>query len=335
MYVAGHTGAEERAAALARLTRAYLERLGPGRVNDPAWAGAVGLELNNLREVVAHGGDEPSAQALAWSIAAYHDLTDAFRTGIEETTRWAARFRAPGPNRVGLLMRLADLHLCVGELDEATALADEATAMALEAGVPAWDDAGLVQIRCEIAQRRGEPGSAAALAERALGEPRSLRGQTRLLTALGIALGAQGDLEGAADAFERELAVAQDAGLPTFLATTHANLAETYLRLGNETAAARHQAASLELAREQGRPVLIGFSMMIAARLLAGRGAAQEAVALQTAADDLLERAAFALYPEDADVRDQLMAAARRDLGAAAFERAAGRRPCAAPRRRP
>ena len=321
-YVAQRTGADERAAALTRVTRAFLERLGPARVNDPAWAGAVGVELNNLREVVAHGGDEPAAQALAWSIAAYHDLTDAFRTGIEETTRWAARFRAPGPSRVGLLTRLADLHLCVGDLDEATALADEGAAMAHATGVPEWDDAGLVHTSCELAQRRGDPARAAALAERALAEPHSLRGQTRLLNALGIALGAQGDLEGAADAFERELAVAQDADLPTFLATTHANLAETYLRLGDDAAAARHQAASLELAREQGRPVLIGFSMMIAARLVAARGAVAEAVALQAAADDVLARAAFALYAEDAEVRDALMAAARRELGDAAFARA-------------
>ncbi len=321
-HVAQRASGEEREAALARVARAYLERLGPARVNDAAWVGVVGVELNNLREVVAHGGDEPSAQALAWSIAAYHDLTDAFRTGIDETTRWAARFRAPGPNRVGLLTRLADLHLCVGELGQATALADEAAAMALDAGVPDWDDAGLVHTRCEIAQRRGDPGGAAVLAERALAEPHSLRGQTRLLNALGIALGARGDLEGAAGVFERELAVAQDAGLPTFLATTHANLAETYLRLGDDVAAARHQAASLGLAREQGRPVLVGFSMMIAARLVAARGAPAEAVALQAAADDVLERAAFALYAEDADVRDELMDAARRELGDAAFEHA-------------
>ncbi len=54
--------------------------------------------------------------------------------------------------------------------------------------------------------------------------------------------------------FERELAAAQEAGLPTFLATTHANLAETYLQVGDDAAAAEHQAVSLELAREQGRP---------------------------------------------------------------------------------
>ncbi len=321
-HVAQDASGAERAAALTRLTRAYLERLGPAHVNDPAWVGAVGAELNNLREAIASGGDEASAQALAWSIAAYHDLTDAFRTGIEETTRWAARFRAPGPSRVGLLTRLADLHLCVGELDAATALADDAAAMAQATGVPEWDDAGLVHTRCEIAQRRGDLAEAASLAERALGEPHSGRGQTRLLNALGIALGAQGDLEGAADAFERELAVARDAGLPTFLATTHGNLAETYLRLGDEPAAARHQVASLELAREQGRPVLIGFSMMIAARLVAARGAPAEAVALQAAADDVLARAAFALYAEDAEVRDELMEGARRDLGDAAFEQA-------------
>ncbi len=321
-HVAQRAGDAQCAAALERVTSAYADLLGPARVNAPEWLGGVGAELNNLREVLARTADEASAQALAWSIAAYHDLTDSFVAGIEETTRWAARFRASGPNRVGLLTRLADLQLCVGALEAAAALVDEAGALASTVGVPDWDDAGLVHTRGEIAQRRGDTAAAAAAAAAALESRHSPRGETRLLNLLGIALAGEGDLRGAADAFERELTVARRSGLTTFLATTHGNLAETYLKLGDDAAAAREQAASLELAREQGRPVLVAFSMMIAARLVAARGQPAEAVLLQAAADGVLERAEFALYEEDAEVRGELMSAAHDDLGDDAFERA-------------
>jgi hypothetical protein len=110
--------------------------------------------------------------------------------------------------------------------------------------------------------------------------------------------------------------------METFLATTHGNLAEAQLQLGDEAAAAGHQATSLDLARAYGQSVVIAFSMMIAARLTAARGQARQAVVLQSAADEVLAGASYALYDEDADVRAALMSAARSDLGATEFDQA-------------
>ncbi|MGZ4279294.1 MAG: hypothetical protein ACXVVU_21810, partial [Solirubrobacteraceae bacterium] len=119
-----------------------------------------------------------------------------------------------------------------------------------------------------------------------------------------------------------ELAAASAAGMETYLATTHGNLAEARLRLGDEGSAAGHQATSLELARALGQTVLVAFSMMIGARLIAARGDARRAVVLQTAADAVLADASYALYDEDAELRAALMAPAREALGAEDFDRA-------------
>ncbi len=321
-YAAERAGADERAAALDRLAAAFLERLGPWRVNDPRWVGEIALELDNVRQVVAELADPRVAQTLACSIGLHHDLTDAFRTGVEELTRWAARLDSPSPERVALLTRLAFLHLRLADLEAADRILAEAGRLCDEVGAPDWDDAGLARTRGELALRREDPAGAAAEAQRALATPHSPRGEARLFNLLGIARTTLGDLGGAAASFERELAAASESAMEGLLATSNANLAEVQLRRGDQIAAARHQGLSLELAREQRQPVLIAFSMMIAARLAAERSRPAQAVALQAAADGLLASASYVLYPDDADVRDELMRAARTELGEAAFARA-------------
>jgi predicted ATPase/class 3 adenylate cyclase len=321
-YAAQRMAAAEHAATLRRLADRYLDRLGPSQATGRAWVGEVALELDNLRYVIAEVPDDATAQALAWSVGRYHDVTDAFRTGIEELTRWTQRLPAPGPNRVALLTLLADLHLRVGELGRAGALVDEAAELRAATGAAPWDPSGVARTRGELALRSGDAAGAAAEARRALTEPHSDRARARLQNLLGIALGTLGDVPGAAQAFEEELAAASAAGMETFLATTHGNLAEAQLQLGDEAAAAGHQAIALDLSRAYGQSVGIAFSMMIAARLSAVRGRARDAVVLQSAADEVLAGASYALYDEDAAVRAALIDAARSELGEAGFDRA-------------
>jgi predicted ATPase/class 3 adenylate cyclase len=317
-YATDHSGAEEQAAALRRLADRYVEQLGPQQATGRRWVSRMELELDNLRHVVAELPDDATAQALAWSIGRFHDVRDAFRTGIDELARAAERLPTPGPNRVALLTLLADLHLRVGELDAADGLVTQAAELRAERGPADWDTAGLARTRGELALRRGDPLAAVAEARTALAEPHSDRGRARLQNQLGIALAAAGDMAGAAVAFEEELVAASAAGMETYLATTHGNIAEARLRLGDEGSAAAHQAISLELARALGQSVLVAFSMMIAARLTRAR----EAAVLQTAADAALADASYALYEEDAEVRDALMASAREQLGDEDFDRA-------------
>jgi predicted ATPase len=321
-FAAGRSGAEELVAALRRLADRYLDRLGPAQATSWRWASSVGLELDNLRHVVAELPDDSDAQALAWSIGRYHDVTDAFRTGLEELTRWTERLRGRGPNRVALLALRADAHLRVGDFDAAGRVIDEAVQLRAEVGEPAWDPAGVVRARGELVSRRGDPAAAVANARAALAEPLPARSRARLYNQLGIALGMLGDVAGSAAAFEAELQAASDAGIEMLVASTHANIAEAQLQLGNDAAAASHQTLSLELARAYGGRVLVAFSMNIAARLTFARGHTRQAVALQAAADRVLSDASFVMFDEDAEVRAGLMSTARDELGAEDFEAA-------------
>jgi tetratricopeptide (TPR) repeat protein len=212
----------------------------------------------------------------------------------------------------------------VGELDRAAALVEETATLREGTGPAPWDTAGLARAQSELALRRGDPARAAAEARAALEQPHSDRGRARLQNQLGIALAAAGDLPGAVAAFEEELAAASAAGMETYLATTHGNLAEARLQLGDEASAAGHQEISLELARALGQLVPGAFSMMIAARLVAARDNVRQAVVLQAAADAALADAAYALFDEDARIRDEMMSAAREQLGEEDFDRALG-----------
>jgi hypothetical protein len=183
------------------------------------------------------------------------------------------------------------------------------------AGHPTWDEAGVARARGDLALRRDDADGAAAAAREGLEWVQSVHGRARLYDLLGIATAAQGDLTASADAFRKELRAATEAGIETHMATLHGNLAETYLRLDDEAAAARHQVISLNLARVWGQPVLIAFAMMVAARLASAHGRSREAVVLESKADELLEEADYALYDEDEAIRSRLLADAATNLG--------------------
>jgi hypothetical protein len=247
-------------------------------------------------------------------------VTDTNASGIGELTAFLDQHRDRIPERVALMALLADLHLRTTDLDRAEALITAAAELAADVGVPSWDDAGLARTRGVLHLRRNDAGRAVEVARRALEDPGlSARGRARLHDVIGIAQSVLGDLQASADAFEDELACASAAGLDALLATIHANLAESYLQLGAQRIAAHHQQIALDLSRQQGQPVLVAFSLMIAARLVAVRQRARDAVVLQTKADDLLAAADYALYDEDARVRDLLLGEAAARLGAAGY----------------
>jgi len=280
----------------------------------------MAIELDNVRAAAAGVEDAALGQTLAWSAGRYHDVTDTFRDGIAELTQSLELRPQPGPPRVALLTLLADLHLRLGELDEAEQVLAEAATLADAVGCPDWDDAGIARTRGELYLRRDQAADAVAEARRGLANADlSLRGQARLCNLLGIASATLGDLPSAVEAFQRELHAETTAGIDTFAATTHANLAEAHLTLGDEAAAAHHQRRSLGLAREQRQPVLVAFSLMIAARLDAAREHPREAVMLQTKADELLAAAGYALYEEDDRVRADLRSVAAAALGEAGY----------------
>ncbi len=314
--------ADDIADAIGRLTSLLLERVGPSRATRMTWLAEMELELDNVRGATVTVGDPAAAQALAWCIGRFHDLHDSFREGIAELQRFLEARPEPGPERVAMLTLLADLHLRLGDLDRSDSVL-AAAAQASEVGTPEWDDACVIRTRGELALRRDDAAAAAEIARTGLAGAESLQGRARLYDLLGLASASLGDLETAVEAFNEELAAATAADIQTHLGTLHGNLAETHLRLGNEAAAAHHQAISLGLARDWGSPVLVAFGMMIAARLASARGDSHEVVVLQTNADALLAEADYALYDEDARIRSALLSEASSRLGADAYASAA------------
>ena len=308
--------------ATRRLASLLLERVGPSSANRMNWMVEMELELDNVRGAAASVEDPHVAQALAWCIGRFHDLRDTYREGIAELQRFLEARSEPGPERVAMLTLLADLHLRLGEPEASDFAVTEAEACASAFGNPEWDDAGVIRTRGELALRRNDAAGAAEVARVGLARVESPQGRARLYDLLGVASAALGDLEASAQAFTEELAAATTADIEMPLGTVHTNLAETYLRLGNESAAAHHQAISLGLARDWESPVLIAFGLMVAARMASARGRSREGVILQSKADALLTDANYALYEEDERIRSELLSAASSSLGSDEYEAA-------------
>lgn len=323
-HVLHRAGDDDVAASRRRLADALLERVGPQRTLSRGLIAEIGVELENIRGVVAHH-DVPDevARPLAWSIGNYHDVKSLYRTGIAEIGRCVEQRPQPGPDLVALLTLQADLHLRLGETTEAARITTRAERVATDVGTPTWDDMGLVRTKGELALRSDDPSTAVRLADTALhAESATPRGRARLWNLAAIAHYALGDVVASCAALDECLVAEEEAGLETFLANTHGNYAEGLLQLGDPVGAARHQLAALESARSMGQSVNVAFACMLAARFTLEDGAADVAVWLQSGADRILDAEGFSLYDRDAEQRADLLETARRSLGDREFQRA-------------
>ncbi len=192
----------------------YLERIGPWRAHDQSWMSEVGIELDNLRGLIAimPPEDVETAQQIACTIGQFHDAVQTFRDGAAELTRITERLDQASPTRVSLLTTLAYLCARTGQLDRAAATIDEAEAVRRGHGAPEWDEVGIERVRGEIARRRGDLAGAVEIARNALGRALGDHGEARMQNLLGISAAALGDFETAYAACQRELELNQALG---------------------------------------------------------------------------------------------------------------------------
>lgn len=305
----------ELMATATRLGEWYLQRVGPGLPLDRIWMGAMADELDNLRGVITVLAEAAptDAQRLAWSVGQYHDLTQDYRAGIDEASGHVRLLTSPTPERVGLLCRLADLKLRVGDLDGAAADLDVAARLRDQVGYAPWDDVGVERSRGDLALRRGDDLGAARIADEMLRRPLTPFGTGRMWNLRGIACASAGDLAGSAEAFTREVESWSEIGREAMLGSAHGNLAEALLRKGDLAGAARNQLRCLDLAMQFGQPAMIAFSAMMAARLAATTGEWRAAARLQIGAEEELERWGQVLYPTDRAAADELLQTALRN----------------------
>jgi hypothetical protein len=139
-----------------------------------------------------------------------------------------------------------------------------------------------------------------------------------MLNLLTIASYFLGDVERAQAAVTGELAVARELADEHLMAIAEGNVAELALRRGDTEAAARHQAACLDLGLALGRPIAVAYSLIVAARLTTG-GDPDRAVQLHTKAEALLADNGHQLYDDDLRASQDMLDRARRDLGEAGY----------------
>lgn len=316
---AGDTGAAARGAA-----SWYLARLGPDHAPDRGWIGEMREELDNLRALAAilASSDQSIAQELAWAMGRYHDAVQQFRSGIADVGRLVDDLWTPSPARVALLTLLADLHLRVGEVGPAQALVDEAARLRAAVGAARWDDVGVERTRGEIARRSGDLVGAVAIADETLALSISPRGRGRMANLRGIALLALGDRRAALVSFREELAAYERLGFDAQVASANGNVAEVALQLGDVPVAAAHQRACLSLAIATGQPVMVAYSLMVAARLASAEDHWPAAVAFQATAEEVLRATGQVLYDTDRAEVEELLDRARARLGADAVDEA-------------
>lgn len=300
---------ERTAIAQTRLCDHFLSEIGPARALELGWPSRVGEDIHNIRDLASHADDvgQPLRQQLAWVIGKHHDVRAQYRSGVTELRGLDAALPEPTPERVGVLTMLADLHLRMGEVDEAVAIAESARDLADDVGRPAWDDAGVWRTLAVAALRRGDPVGARDLVSAGLGHDLSDRGAARLHGIAGISWGQAGEMARAVDALEAQLELAKRGGLENLLAGIHGNLAEAYLGLGDNASAARQQIDSLDAGVQMGQPMVVAYSCVLAAHLT-DSDRWEQAAELQGAADGILERSRFVLFKADAEARERLVA---------------------------
>jgi predicted ATPase len=309
-------------AAACGLADWYLARIGPDRALDTAWVARMGEDVDNIRGLIwLVASDEPAtAQRLAWAIGMHHDLVQAYRHGIDELAHYAETLPSRTTARVGLLTLLADLRLRVGDAARAAEALAAARELREEVGPAPWDDVAIERTEGQLAVMAGDHDRAARIAEDALERTQSDRGRGRMSNLLGLCRYNVGDHVAAAAAFRSELAAWERLGVEPLQVGAHGNIAEVLLRIGDRAGAAHHQRRCMRLASQYGQPALIGYSMMIAARLASDEERWQEAVRLQFAADARIAEIGVVMYPADREPADALLAACRARLDAERYE---------------
>jgi len=285
-------------------------------VNDRTWLGDVAIELANIRNVVSLTADATpeEAQQLMCSVGRYHDTMQMFSTGVDELTRAADVLTFPSPSRVALLGSLADLHLRKANIEDAARVLREATTLQDSVGSAWWNDVAMERPVGEILARSGDHQAAILLAEETLTRELSSLGAARMWNLLGISRFASGEAEAGLAAFRSELAAYQAMNHAPHIGSAHGNVAEAAWRLGDVRSAATHQHACLAEALAVGQPVLVAYSLVMAAQLAATAEDWTNVIRLQTCAEQILLQAGHSLYQDDQDASRDLVDRAKAHL---------------------
>lgn len=299
----------------------FLERFGPNAKADADVIADRAREAHNLRGLitVVAPGDPELAQTLACAVVA-DTRQISFSAAITEARALLDELPARTPARVALLEQVAYLLDETQRPEEAEPALAAAEALADEVGVPPYLEGRLEQERGIVELLRGNPGRARELALEGLGRVTGAGGRANVLELQMLAALELGDAAEAIAAGDEALALTQERGDLEITSLLLSSLAEASWRVGDHTTAASRQLESLSLGLQTGRRRDIAFGCIMAARLAAAQDDYATATGLQSAADRLLVEAGATLYSADSNLRDELLAACREQLGVVRFE---------------
>ena len=89
-------------------------------------------------------------------------------------------------------------------------------------------------------------------------------------------------------------------------------------------AAASHQKACCQLALQLGMPVMVAFSLIVAARIAAAQGNWLSATELHAQAEVILQRTGIVLYESDRRASEEMLGSVRLQLGDDLYQSAQG-----------
>jgi predicted ATPase/class 3 adenylate cyclase len=290
-------------------TGAWLaNRLGPQSDRDAGWLRDTHVEADNIRAAVNElaNVDVRLGQKLACSLAMLHDADATYREGIPEIAEYLDRLRAPTSDRCALLGQFAFMQTQMGLAIDPEVLGEAQQLVALGTAEPEWCR-GRLATAVGISAYQSDPSRALQMAEQALSGELLTHERARWLSLLGLACADLGALDRAVGAWREERGLHEELGDPKFISTVEGNLAEAFLRLGNQREAARHQLAALEVGVQWGMAQVVAFALIVSARLCAAESRWADAVLLHAVADDILDDLALPLHDQDRQLSDEML----------------------------
>jgi predicted ATPase/class 3 adenylate cyclase len=304
-----------------RLANFYIDAYGPELEKfDTGLVAGRATEIDNVRGlvpmVVDHDAD--MAYTLACMVLLDHRRSSP-RDGLDEGERFLGQLTTRTRTRVGLLVEVIRVAVDHGLLDRASGLLDQAELLAAEVGEPSWVDGRIAQQRGLLSSFRGDHEGARSRALTALPLARTQIGRCRILNLIAMACLEMGEMDEARQASEAALDIEVALDNVEARIIELGNLAEIELRADNPQAAAERQLESLDLALVTGSAHDMSSALILAARLASAGGDWLTAVQLQGAADLMLTQIGVQLYPTDRALCDELLSAARHELGERTF----------------
>ena len=304
------------------LAEHYLDHFPPRMRGQREWIDGVALELDTMVGLVAAlaRSAPDAAYGLAWVSNDHRSTTGHFELARAEAAAILDGEVVASPTLARLLAHTAGLNASAGNLDLAESRLARAQAILDEVGDhDRWGKVTTTGGATTLALYRRDRASLLDVADRIEREMRTAPdASTRAdglwwLSMVRNALGEGDEIALATEAVE----LSRESGDYVALVGALCAGAEYALRAEDEVLAATYQQEAMRLSAELKIDVYLAFSFILAARMAQDRAQPEAAVELHSAADVILERIGFTLMPDDRQLSDEMLAAARGAVGGA------------------